>query len=272
MIKLGIIGDPIERSRSPALHSWVLQHLGIAGEYRAYCVRGDDLENFLETHRELVGFNVTIPHKESIVRHLDGLSHEAYLIGAVNTVKSEHKRLVGYNTDSIGFLRTLQTRDLFPKQAIILGAGGAARAVAYALLQIGTSSLTIFNRTPSRAWQLTHDLRQHFQESAISVESDPCVLMDALCHADLVVNATPAPMPIVLPQRLSSGALVYDLTYNPLKSDFLKEAERRGAQICNGLDMLIYQALESLKIWLGRSDLENAMEIEGLKKFLEELL
>ncbi|MFN4218447.1 MAG: shikimate dehydrogenase [Candidatus Bipolaricaulia bacterium] len=275
MIKLGIIGDPIEHSLSPALHNFVLESLGIAGEYRAYRVCEHELKDFLSAHHELSGFNVTIPHKERILRYLDWVSEEACLISAVNTVKNECDVLVGYNTDGVGFLRSLRARDLFPKHAILLGAGGAARAVAHALLRSEVTALSLYNRSHERALKLAEELRQHYPDAAISVEGDPHAL--PWDHADLVVNATPVGMnsetlPVPLPKRFSENVLVYDLVYNPLKTRLMMEAERRGAQAMGGLDMLIYQAIEALKIWLGRPDLESQIKYDSLRRFLEEQL
>lgn len=275
MIKLGIIGDPIAHSLSPALHSFVLKSVGIAGEYRAYRVRESELKDFLATHRELAGFNVTIPHKERILRYLDWVSEEARVIGAVNTVKNEHGALVGYNTDGIGFLRSLRARDLSPERAILIGAGGAARAVAHALLQYTVTALSIYNRTSERARTLAEELQTHYPTKTVSVTCDSCTL--PWDRADLFVNATPVGMksdalPVPLPKRLSQNLIVYDLVYNPPKTRLLIEAERRGAQIISGLDMLIHQAIEALKIWLGRPDLDAQIEYDSLRRFLEEQL
>lgn len=275
MIKLGIIGDPIGHSLSPALHSYILESLGIPGEYRAYRVQEHKLKDFLLAHQELSGFNVTIPHKERILSYLDWISEEAQLIGAVNTVKNEHGVLMGYNTDSVGFLRSLRARDLFPKQAILLGAGGAARAVAHALLRSEVTTLSLYNRSHERALKLAEELRRHYPDRAISVEGDPSAL--PWDHADLLVNATPVGMNsetllVPLPERLPKKMLVYDLVYNPPKTRLLIEAEERGAQTMGGLDMLIYQAIESLKIWLERPDLESQIEYDSLRRFLEEQL
>lgn len=273
MIELGIIGDPIAHSLSPALHSSILKSLGIAGEYRAYRVREHELKDFLAAHRELAGLNVTIPHKERIVGHLDALSPEVQRIGAVNTVKNEHGRLLGYNTDGLGFLRSLG--DVSPTHAVIIGAGGAARAVAHALLQANATALSIYNRTRERAIALAEELRRHYPDKAISVEDNPHALpWDRL---DLLVNATPVGMesdalPIPLPERLVKKVLVYDIIYNPPKTKLLLEAERRGASVRGGLDMLIYQAIEALKIWLDRADLDSQIDSENLRRFLEEQL
>lgn len=270
---LGIIGDPIGHSLSPALHQWLLKRLGIEGEYRAYRVREHELKDFLAAHRELQGFNVTIPHKERMVSYLDALSPEAQRIGAVNTVNNEHGRLLGYNTDSLGFLRSL--RDRSPTQAVLIGAGGAARAVAHALLHSNVTTLSIYNRTRERALALAEELRRHYPDKAISVEDTPHAL--PWDRVDLVVNATPVGMesdalPIFLPTKLSDRLLVYDLIYNPPQTRLLMEAERRGARTLNGLDMLIYQAIESLKIWLEMPDWEPQIEYDSLRRLLEEHL
>ncbi len=272
MIELGIIGDPIAHSLSPALHNYILKSLGIAGEYRAYRVREGELKDFLLTHRELAGFNVTLPHKERIVPYLDAISAEAQRIGSVNTVKREGGSLVGYNTDSIGFLRSLHARDVSPKHAVIVGAGGAARAVAHALLQSKTMTLSIYNRTPERALKMLAELRCYYPDKMTRVEDDPSLL--PWDRVDLLVNATPVGMqnntlPIPLPQRLPENILVYDLVYRPIKTRLLMEAERRGAQVMGGLDMLIYQALEALKIWLERPDFDAQIEYDSLRRFLE---
>jgi shikimate dehydrogenase len=268
MIKLGIIGDPIEHSLSPALHTWVLTHLGIAGEYRAYRVRPHQLPSFLETARELVGFNVTIPHKERIIPLLDDVDPLARLLGAVNTVVNRAGKLVGYNTDYVGFVRSLEPH-LPPRRAVLLGAGGAARAASHALLRTYTVSLTIVNRSRDRARQLLCELQRHYPDRTLSVARDDTVL-EALSESDFIVNATPAAMPVALPERLSPRTLVYDLNYNPRQSLFLREAERRGAHTKNGLDMLIYQAIASLKVWLRQPDLP--IDYEQLKRFLEGML
>lgn len=275
MIKLGIIGDPIEHSLSPALHNFVLKSVGIAGEYRAYHVRGNELKDFLVTHRELLGFNVTIPHKECILRYLDWVSEEARVIGAVNTVKNERGVLVGYNTDSIGFLRSLPTQNRSPEAAILVGAGGAARAVAHALLQYTVTALCIYNRSVERALKLAEELQKHYPTKTVFVARDPYAL--PWDRADLLVNATPVgteseALPVPLPGRLAHNLIVYDLVYNPPKTKLLIEAERRGAQAIGGLDMLIYQALEALKIWLDRPDLVARIEYDSLRRFLEEQL
>ncbi|MCL6643124.1 MAG: shikimate dehydrogenase [Candidatus Bipolaricaulota bacterium] len=274
MIRLGIIGDPIAHSLSPALHGFVLKSLGIAGEYRAYRVRESELQEFLATHRELAGFNVTIPHKERILGYLDELSREARLIGAVNTVQNKQGKLVGYNTDCVGFLRPLRARNFSPKRAILLGAGGAARAVAHALLQSEVAALTLYNRSAERALKLAKELQKLYPSPKISVADDPRAL--PLQHVDLLVNATPVgtqsdALPIPLPARLSKDLIAYDLVYNPPKTRLLLEAERRGARILGGLDMLIYQALESLKIWLERPDLEEQIEYDTVSQMLKHL-
>lgn len=275
MIELGIIGDPIAHSLSPALHNFVLQSLGVTGEYRAYRVRERELPDFLRAHRELRGFNVTIPHKERILRYLDELSREARLIGAVNTVKNEDNKFVGYNTDSLGFLRSLQMHNLSPKRAILLGAGGAARAVAHALLHAEVTTLVLYNRTATRARQLAQQFQKLYPNKTVFAVDDPSAL--PFGHVDLLVNATSvgmkdAALPIPLPERLPKSLLVYDLIYNPPKTRLLLEAERRGAQTLNGLDMLISQAIESLKIWLERPDLDQQIGYDRLRRFLEEQL
>jgi shikimate dehydrogenase len=281
-VRLGIIGDPIQHSLSPVLHNYLLKRLGIEGEYRAYHVRDGELLQFLKTNQGLMGVNVTIPHKESIIQYLDDLDESARRVGAVNTVGARgiaSPRFVGYNTDGIGFLRSLAVRDFSPegRRAIILGAGGAARAVTHALLQSGIAALSVYNRTDRRAHKLAEELRKRYPHRAIFVGhwNDSEAL--ACEKADLLVNTTPVGMerealPILLPERLSDKLLVYDLVYNSPRARLLVEAEQRGAQTMDGLEMLIYQAIESLKIWLDEPDLEKLIEYDSLKSFLEKRL
>lgn len=262
---LGIIGDPVAYSLSPLLFSSLLKELGLNDrfQYRAWRVRAGELGAFLAKVREsaTLGLNVTIPHKERIMPFLDDLDATADLLGATNTIVNESGRLVGYNTDWIGFLRSLQARAirLAGQEAVMLGAGGAAKAVSYALVRNGVQRVTIYNRTSSRAVKLAQEMcrktgfRQIYVVSAHSAPS----LASALRSASLLINATSVGMypavdesPLADPSGLHPGLIVYDLIYNPLKTALVKQAEARGAQALGGLDMLIYQALESLKIWI----------------------
>ncbi len=286
---LGVIGDPIQHSLSPALFDALLKELGLEDllDYRAWRVRSEDLADFLAEMRgsSLVGVNVTLPHKERVASLLDGLDAAAALVGAVNTLHNDAGCLIGYNTDWIGFLRSLRERGIALKgqQAVVLGAGGAARAILYGLIRGGIGKIVLWNRTPARAHRLAQDLSSAtgFHQFDVLEEA---TLDEALPQVSLLIHATPVGMHPAQEESLLAGScglhaglLVYDLIYNPLKTPLLRQAEEKGAQIMNGLDMLIYQALESLAIWLaplGRPQLIRRAEalIPRLKTQMSALL
>ena len=253
---LGLIGDPVEHSLSPALHSFLLERAGLNYCYLAFRVRRGDLAGAIEGVRALGirGLNVTIPHKEAVVPLLDGLSPEAEAIGAVNVIVNEGGRLTGANTDCQGFLRPLEERgiSLAGKRAVILGAGGAAAAVAYALLSAG-AEVALVNRTPERARSLARRLSRFGTVSAWSLGDLPALLREA----ELLVNATPVGMwpgvgeTPLSPDLLHRDLLVYDLVYRPRKTLLLGAAEARGARTIGGLEMLVWQAIKALEIWTG---------------------
>ncbi len=277
----GVIGDPIEHSLSPALFEYVLRELELPYRYRAFHVRANELRDFLQKARAegIAGVNVTIPHKERVVPLLDALDSQAEKLGVVNTVASEGGRLIGYNTDVLGFTRSLPARGLplAGERAVVLGAGGAAKAVVYALIDLGIHEIVLGNRTLPRAEQLAMQVatRTGYKNIHCLMLHDLHTL-EAIRQAKLLVNATPVGMhpqvggcPVSDPSCLHEDLLVYDLIYNPQKTRLLKEAEKRGAQAIAGLDMLIYQALESLRIWM-KGELKFSEElIRGVRHTLE---
>jgi shikimate dehydrogenase len=219
------------------------------------------LEEYIDSLKNLGfdGWNVTIPHKESIIPYLNGFSSLARAAGAVNTVLNRKGRLTGYNTDVIGFQRQIEESGVKAKnkRAVVIGAGGAARAVIAAMVQLDLADITIINRTVENA----EELAKLFREENAKQNFDFCSLeeqeyADPLQAADLVVDTTPVGMYsnnieniVINPDYLHEDQLVIDLVYNPLKTEILKEAEKRGAQIGNGLPTLIYQAEASFKLW-----------------------
>ena len=263
---LGIIGFPIGHSISPIFQQAALDHHGMDATYQAWEVAPEDLPTFLEGLRspEFLGINVTVPHKESVMGHLDSVDEWAKLVGAVNTIKNSSGRLVGYNTDGLGFLRALRESGGFDprgSRVLLLGAGGSARAVACALAETGASYLTIANRTPARAEHLTDLVRGHGLEcKAISADPENDALGGACRDADLIVNCTTlgmfhgsgegsSPLPRdLIPVR----AFVYDLVYNPPETPLLREAAAAGASRLGGLHMLVYQGAASFEIWTGK--------------------
>jgi len=208
------------------------------------------------------GVNITFPYKEKVIEFLDEVEESARRIGAVNTIVNNKGILTGYNTDVIGFKKSLQDNGKFvikEKKAVILGAGGAARAVVYALLEEGIEEIGIFNRTLEKAEKIKQDFSPFFPGSSIKIFSfGQDNIKDKIKEANLLVNATSLGMPSKIDNTPLSDEklfhpdlLVYDLIYHPAKTLFLRQAEKAGAKIINGLPMLVYQGIESFYLWTG---------------------
>jgi shikimate dehydrogenase len=262
--KLGLIGYPLSHSLSPKMHSAALRALSLAGTYEAIPIPADELHTMLPAlvAQGYQGLNVTIPHKQAVLPFMRELSDAARAIGAVNTIVIEDSRLIGYNTDAIGFMRALTEAgfEANGKTALVLGAGGAARAVVYVLTQAG-AHVTIWNRTGERATQLARE----FNAQALG-------RLPTHGDYDLLVNTTAVgmtPHHAETPVRLSHNSVhvrgVYDLVYNPRDTVLLREARAIGAQAIGGLAMLIYQGAEAFKLWTG-----HAAPIEVMRAAIEE--
>jgi shikimate dehydrogenase len=253
-----VIGSPVAHSRSPALHGYWLKRYGIKGFYIPIDVAQADLANVLRTLPKMgfVGANVTIPHKEAILQIADVISDRAALIGAANTlIFRKDGKIQADNTDGAGFIANLRQNapHWVPSSgpAAVFGAGGAARAVIAALIEVGVPEIRLANRTRARADALRSDFgaKVHVQEW---VQAD--AMIDG---AATVVNTTSLGMTgkpdLVLPLgSLSPQALVTDLVYTPLKTQFLIEAEERGATVVDGLGMLLHQAAPGFERWFGQ--------------------
>jgi shikimate dehydrogenase len=260
-VKFGLIGHPLAHSISPALHQEALAAVGLVGDYTLHPIpplpKGRvPLERILSVVRtgEIDGLNVTIPHKQNVITLLDRLGPEAEATGAVNTISLIDGSLTGDNTDVQGFRRDFnRTLSLAPGAAMVLGAGGAARAVAHVLLTDGWS-VSVASRRKSQAEGLARQLRGIERISGLPPRPD---LVEGL-RLTLIVNATPvgmsptvdaSPWPEDLP--LPAGCAVYDLVYNPSKTAFLKLARRQDAPAAGGLGMLVEQAALAFEIWTG---------------------
>jgi len=253
-----VIGSPIAHSRSPTLHGYWLKRYGIKGFYIPMDVAQADLATVLRTLPKMgfVGANVTIPHKETILQIADVISDRAALIGAANTlIFRKDGKIQADNTDGAGFIANLRQNapHWVPSSgpAVVFGAGGAARAVIAALIEVGVPEIRLANRTRARADALRSDFgaKVHVQEW---VQAD--AMIDG---AATVVNTTSLGMTgkpdLVLPLgSLSPQALVTDLVYTPLKTQFLIEAEERGATVVDGLGMLLHQAAPGFERWFGQ--------------------
>ena len=272
---LGLIGDPVEHSLSPRLHSFLLARAGLNYCYLAFRVPEASLGEALSGMRALGirGVNVTIPHKEAVIPFLDELSPAAEAIGAVNVIVNEAGRLRGHNTDWEGFLKALDSRGvgLCGRKAVVVGAGGAAAAVVYALVSSG-AEVAVVNRTPSRA----RALARRFSSLGSVTHGGLHDLAAFLREAELLVNATPvgmtphaeeSPVPADL---LREGLVVYDLVYNPPETKLLRDAGERGCLAIGGLEMLVYQGIRALELWTGHrfGDEDAAFALKHLEGVL----
>ncbi|MGM0472048.1 MAG: shikimate dehydrogenase [Bacillota bacterium] len=260
----GLFGYPVEHSLSPVMHNSAFKQLELDYHYLPFEVEPSNLESAVEGIKALGlrGVNLTIPHKESVIPYLDELSQSAELIGAVNTIKQEEGRLIGYNTDGRGFVRSLNEADFTPqdKSGLIIGAGGAARAIAFQLVLEGLDRLYIANRTLSKAESLVQEVGQKLDlEQIEAIALDEKVLREIIGNLDLVVDTTPVGMspqadvePVINPQLLHSGLVVSDLVYNPLETTLLQAAEKRGATTISGLGMLVHQGAIAFELWTGK--------------------
>jgi shikimate dehydrogenase len=257
----GIFGYPIGHSLSPLMHNTAFAHHGVEAVYLPFAVQPANLEIAVKSIAALQmgGVNVTIPHKQAVLAWMDELSPEAHLIGAVNTIHLQDGRLHGYNTDGIGFLRALEEvgYTVVGRTVMLLGAGGAARAIAVQLCMSGIGRLLLANRTLTRVEDLAAFLKQNFPHADISVVTmGESFLAAQLPDTDMVVNATSIGMhphdPLFLPSTaLSPQHLVCDIVYRPLQTPLLRAAERQGARTVDGLGMLLHQGAKAFEIWTG---------------------
>ncbi len=265
--QVAVIGYPLRHSISPRFQQPAFDALGLDVRYTARETPPEELSRLMAELRQppWLGLNVTVPHKQAVLPYLDELSPEARRIGAVNTIHCVGGRLLGYNTDAPGVIRALRQDLAFEPRgarAVLLGAGGSARAVAVALLDAGVRSLIILNRHSERAVALAADLRAGLSAD-VPVEGGPATpeaITTALAQADLLVNCTtvgmrhgPAEesMPVP-PQALRPALAVYDLVYNPRVTPLVAAARAAGALAQGGLSMLVYQGAISFEIWTGR--------------------
>lgn len=254
---IGLIGHPIAHSRSPDMHNAALKHFGLPYVYLAYDIPPEQFATAINGMKTLgfIGWNVTIPHKVRMMDYLDELDLGAIEIDAVNTVVKRGEKWVGFNTDGIGYLRSLREEiaiDLKGKRVVLLGAGGAARAVGYTLATSGVEQLVIANRTLSKAEQLAKHLEKHTKTDVRPIQD----CKQAIQKASLVVNTTSVGMhpnteeiPID-PTWLHPDLVASDLIYEPRQTAFLKAASSIGAKTHNGLGMLVHQAACAFELWL----------------------
>ena len=259
---VAVVANPIKHSISPFIHNSAFEATNTNGVYLAWEVDATELAETVANIRryQMYGINLSMPYKEQVIPYLDQLSEEACLIGAVNTVVNREGTLIGYNTDGKGFFKSLPSFKISRKRLVLLGAGGAAKAILAQAILDGVSQISIFVRSSSiektRPYLEKIQNATGFRVDLFALE-DVQDLQDSITKADLLVNATsvgmdgtsqPIPTSIVLPEKL----LVADVIYQPFETQFLKWARNQGNQSINGLGMLLYQAAEAFELWTGK--------------------
>jgi len=267
---IGIIGYPLKHSISPDFQQAALDYYRLDVRYDIWETEINNLPSIINQLRQPhnIGANVTVPYKEAVLGLVDEVDGLASLIGAVNTIVNQSGKLVGFNTDTHGFLKALKKDARFElknKRVVILGAGGAARAVCFALIQGGAGSVAVVNRTLARAEALVGSLVEYtvgnnIQTNVIAFSQQGSKFREVVRNSQLVINCTTLGMKYSLQEEqspliadlISKGALVYDLVYNPSETPLLRMARGAGAEVLGGLAMLVYQGAVSFELWMGK--------------------
>lgn len=268
MDKYALIGYPLSHSFSPQIHNLAFKELGIAGNYEILQIEPDsfDLKILQLKSSPYKGFNITVPYKKNIIPFLDAIDPLAEKVNAVNTIKKDNGKWVGFNTDLFGFLKPIKERLATLKSILVIGAGGAANAVCFALMEsTPVEFLTILNRTQKNADILKSILVAELNKNMVIKTGN---LTDKIAGKfDLIINTTSAGMgnlktviPYDFSDNFTKNTVVYDLIYNPKKTLFLKMAHECNLFFLNGLEMLIAQAQKSFEIWTGKEFPDNFLD------------
>jgi shikimate dehydrogenase len=255
-----LLGQPVAHSLSPALHNAAFAALGIDAHYEARLVAPDDLASVVAALKapDCLGANVTAPHKRAVMEHLDEVSPEACALGAVNTIVNEGGRLSGSNTDATGLARWMRLAGIDPlgKRALVLGAGGAARASVWTLADLGAASILVLNRTVERGQDLVTSMRHRLPHADLMWGNLDEAAEPARAPWPVVVNATSlghqGSAPAVHPSCYSPDSVAIELAYNPPETVFMVAAQHAGARTENGLGMLLHQAALAFERWTGQ--------------------
>jgi shikimate dehydrogenase len=256
----GVIGDPIEHTLSPVMHNAAFEALKLDYTFLAFNVKPALVGDAVNGMRALgiVGLNVTMPHKKVVAPYLNEMDPTAKFLNAVNTIHNREGKLFGYNTDGVGALRALRENGVEPKgkKVLLLGAGGAATAIACTLAK-ETECLVILNRTPQPALELANLLHETLRRKVVGDALSPRAIKNNLADCDVLINATcvgmkpnadQTPVPAEL---LKPDLAVMDIVYNPIETKLAKDAKAAGAKVVSGVEMLIYQGAASFEIWTG---------------------
>jgi shikimate dehydrogenase len=276
---LGVIGDPVEHSLSPVMHNAAIAHLGVDYVYLPFPVKAENLEKAIAGFEgiNVIGFSITIPHKQAIIPLLSEVSPIAKKIGAVNTVWRTEAGWYGTNTDVEGFLAPLKTLSLNWQQItpVILGNGGAARAVVAGCAEMGCHEIRVVGRDRAKLEQFKQSWTNSPLQAALSIHPWED-LMEVVSATKLLVNTTPvgmypnvndSPVDAEIIEKLSADAIAYDLIYTPNPTLFLVQAKQQGAIAIDGLEMLVQQGASALEKWLGTS-----IPVEIMRRSLQEYL
>ena len=284
---LGVIGDPIEHTFSPAMHNAGLDALNLNYIYLPFHVKDERLGECIQGAKAMgiQGLNVTIPHKTNVIKHLDDIDSVASMIGAVNTIQFNFDEnnessnqnnetsvtTKGFNTDGYGCVRAIKEKtSINNKKVTITGAGGAARAVAFQIASSGIDELSILNRNASKAKSLANDLGSNLSEAGIDITINSYEidnLKRELDSSDIFIDTTPIGMypnvddkAIASADMLHEDLVVNDIVYTPMETSLIKEALKANAEVVYGYKMLLYQGIRSFEIWLGRDAPVDVME------------
>ena len=268
---VGLIGHPVEHSFSPPMHNVAFDALNMDWAYVAFDVDPFNVKSAIEGAKSLNirGFNVTIPHKIEVMKYLDEIDEVAGLIGAVNTI--DFKSIKGYNTDGIGAVKAIEeVTSIKNKKVVVAGAGGASRAISFYIAKYGAESVTILNRNVEKAQSLADDINLIDDVNADSIKN----IKDHVVDADILIDTTPVGMhpnvnddAIICAEDMHEDLVVFDAVYNPNETSLIKEAIKANAKPVYGIKMLLYQGVESFKIWTGQNPPVDVME-DALKKTL----
>ncbi|MEE9165957.1 MAG: shikimate dehydrogenase [Candidatus Neomarinimicrobiota bacterium] len=278
MRNFAVVGNPLAHSLSPSMHNWVFHALGLDAQYTKLEITERAVPEIMVSLRDgnLDGVNITIPFKETVIPHLDKLSRESQLIGAVNCVARENGRLTGYDTDWLGFSRSLKENgiDAESNSFVLLGAGGVARAVLFSLVSGRAKAIRVGNRHPEKAVELVSLFSKSYSKTHIEA-LDPEQMEPCLKENVVIINCTPVgmsphtddcPLP---PNLIHPGHTLVDVIYTPLSTKFLKTGTMVGAKTVDGLDMFIHQGLASLDLWF-LARISQRVDVTMLKQFLED--
>ncbi len=258
----GVIGDPIEHTLSPIMHNAAFNALSLDYAFLAFKVKPKAVENAVNGMRALNvrGLNVTMPHKSTVLKYLDRTDLSAQIVNSVNTILNKDSKLFGFNTDGVGALKALRENGVEPKgrKVLLLGAGGAARAIAYTMAK-EADELAVLNRTIKQAQALAKLLEKTVNKKIVAGSISPKEIQQNLQDSDILINATSIGMKpkadesLVSPKLLRPDLSVMDIVYNPLETKLAKEAKAAGAKVVSGVEMLIYQGAASFELWTGKS-------------------